>query len=146
MHLAICFDARSTPQVLRYKTDVQPFRRGLDIVRRLHPISFKWKESGLPDIGLGAEDVAQVAPSFTTTDSKGEITGVKYERLNMLLINAVKEQQGQIEQQHAESMQQQNQIASLRAANAQLNARLRAVEKSLRKGGRSARRPRRKRV
>ena len=80
------------------------------------------------DIGLGAEDVAKVAPSFTFTDRKGEITGVKYDRLNILLINAVKEQQ--------------KQIATLVTSNAALNARLRGVEKSLRKKAGSARRRR----
>jgi hypothetical protein len=84
---------------LKWKTNVQPFRSGLDIIQRLRPISFNWKESEQADIGLGAEDVAKVAPSFTFTDDKGEVTGVKYERLNMLLINAIKEQQAQIAQQ-----------------------------------------------
>jgi len=68
----------------------------LDIVRRLRPINFTWKANGLPDVGLGAEDVAQVAPAFTYTSSKDEIEGVKYERLNILLSNAVKEQQKEI--------------------------------------------------
>jgi hypothetical protein len=107
---------------LRLKTNIAQFRSGLAIVRRLRPISFNWKEDGRRDIGLGAEDVAKVAPSFTVTDDKGAVTGVKYERLNLLLINAVKEQQKQIEQ--------------MRTANANLSARLRAVEKRLRKRGR----------
>ena len=120
---------------LRFKQNVQPFRGGLDIVRRLRPITFDWKESGLPDIGLGAEEVAKVAPSFTFTDSKGEIAGVKYERLDLLLINAVKEQQQQIERQ-------QKQIATLVTSNAALNARLRVVERALRRKAGSARRRR----
>ena len=113
---------------LRWKTNVRPFLGGLDIVRRLRPINFKWKESGLPDIGLGAEDVAKVAPSLTFVNSKGEAEGVKYERLNIVLINAVKQQQEQIE--------------TLRTANADLNARLRSVEKVLSKRVGSSRRPR----
>src|SRR5205807_2868444 len=84
---------------LKWKTNVRSFRSGLDIIQRLRPISFNWKEDGRPDIGLGAEEVAKVAPSFTFTDDKGEVTGVKYERLSMLLINAIKEQQAQIERQ-----------------------------------------------
>lgn len=94
---------------LRAKTNVRAFRAGLDIVRRLRPISFNWKENGNPGVGLGAEEVANVAPSLVERNSKGEVAGVKYERLNMLLINAIKEQQQQI---------------------ANLNARLRALEKS----------------
>ncbi len=84
---------------LRWKTNVQPFLGGLDIVRRLRPISFNWKEGGQPDIGLGAEDVARLAPSLTLTNSKGEPEGVKYDRLGVVLVNAVIEQQAQIEQQ-----------------------------------------------
>ena len=100
---------------LRLKTKVYPYRGGLEIVRRLRPINFTWKANGQGDIGLGAEEVAQVAPAFVTSNDKGEIAGVKYDRLNILLINAVKEQQ--------------NQIETLRAQNAELNARLRALEK-----------------
>ena len=84
---------------LRLKTNVKPFVGGLDIIRRLRPISFDWKNGSGHDIGLGAEDVAQVAPSLIFNNDKGEVAGVKYERLNLLLINAVQEQQAQIQQQ-----------------------------------------------
>ena len=100
---------------LRFKTNVHPFFGGLDIIRRLRPINFDWKDGSGHDIGLGAEDVAKVVPSFAITDKNGEIAGVKYDRLNILLINAVKEQQ--------------NQIEALRKQNAALNARLRALER-----------------
>jgi hypothetical protein len=113
---------------LRFKTNVHPFVGGLDIVRRLRPINFNWKQDGQPDIGLGAEDVAKVAPSFIFTDSKGEVTGVKYAQLSALFINAIKEQQAQIE--------------NLRAQNAALSARLLGVEKALRKKAGSFRRQR----
>ena len=79
--------------------------------------------------------VANVAPSLTFVNSKGEAEGVKYSRLNIVVINAVKEQQQQIEQQ-------QKQIATLVTSNTALNARLRGVEKSLRKKAGSARRRR----
>jgi hypothetical protein len=87
---------------LRFKTNVEPFREGLDVVQRLRPISFTWKDGGMPDIGLGAEEVAEVAPSLTITNSVGEPEGVKYDRLNIVLINAVKEQQAQIQRQQDE--------------------------------------------
>jgi hypothetical protein len=47
---------------LRYKTDVRPFVRGLELVNRLRPIAFNWKQDGTRDLGLGAEDVAAVEP------------------------------------------------------------------------------------
>jgi hypothetical protein len=36
---------------LRFKTNVQPFREGFDVVQRLRPISFDWKDGGMRDIG-----------------------------------------------------------------------------------------------
>ena len=61
---------------------------------------------------------------FTWSNDKGEVSGVKYDHMDMLLINAVKEQQAQIEAQ-------QKQIARLLNANASLATRLRVVEKRL---------------
>src|SRR6185369_7635873 len=84
---------------LRYKTAVAPFTSGLALVKLLRPITFTWKQDGLRDVGFGAEDVAEVAPLFTFRNDRGEIEGVKYDRVSVLLVNAIKEQQTQIEQQ-----------------------------------------------
>ena len=104
---AVCFNQAGDllqcgASSLRLKTNVHPFLDGLGIVRRLTPISFNWKEGGAKDIGLGAEDVAKVAPSLTLINGKGEAEGVKYERLNIVLINAIKEQQAQIVRQQVQ--------------------------------------------
>jgi hypothetical protein len=84
---------------LRYKTDIASFTSGLSLVKLLRPITFTWKQDGLRDVGFGAEDVAEVAPLFTFRNDRGEIEGVKYDRVSVLLVNAIKEQQTQIEQQ-----------------------------------------------
>jgi hypothetical protein len=95
---------------LRYKTDIAPFSGGLDVVNRLRPISFTWKESGIRDVGFGAEDVARVAPLFTFTNDKDEIEGVKYDRIGVVLVNAIKEQQEQIGQQQSQIKTQETMI------------------------------------
>jgi hypothetical protein len=84
---------------LRYKTDVQPFFGGLNIVRQLRPIAFSWKDGGLPDVGFGAEEVEKIEPLLTTRNDKGEIEGVKYAQISTVLVNAVNEQQQIIERQ-----------------------------------------------
>src|SRR5262249_46792509 len=56
---------------LRYKTDLRPFSAGLDIIKRLRPISFTWKTDGKRDLGLGAEEVADVAPLLTLRNADG---------------------------------------------------------------------------
>ncbi len=98
---------------LRYKTGVNPFFGGLDVVRRLRPITFDWKDGGMHDVGFGAEDVEQIEPLLTTRNDKGEIEGVKYGQITTVLVNAVKEQQEQIEAQQKQIEQQRKQIESL---------------------------------
>lgn len=51
------------------------------------------------DVGFGAEDVARIDPLFVSYNSKGEVEGVKYDRLSVLFVNAFREQQAQIEAQ-----------------------------------------------
>ena len=56
----------------------------------------------MKDVGFGAEDVAKIDPLFVTYTDKGEVEGVKYDRLSAAFVNAFKEQQAQIERQQAE--------------------------------------------
>lgn len=102
----------------RYKQNVQPLRGGLSLIGRLRPVTFDWKERQEADLGLIAEEVGQVEPLLVTRNRDGVIEGVKYDQLSVVLINAVKEQQQEIEQ--------------LRAAKAELEQRLSALENLVR--------------
>ncbi len=66
------------------------------------------------DLGLGAEDVEKIEPLLVTYNKRGEVEGVKYDRLGVVLLNAVNEQQTQIEQQQQQLQQQQLVIDGLR--------------------------------
>jgi hypothetical protein len=81
------------------KTDVQPFTGGLDVVKRLRPVSFKWKADGTSGIGLNADEVAEIAPALISRNAKGEIEDVKENGVIVILIDALKQQQSQIEAQ-----------------------------------------------
>ncbi|HKQ80518.1 MAG TPA: tail fiber domain-containing protein [Blastocatellia bacterium] len=96
------------------KTDVQPFSGGLDLINRLKPVAFNWKADGSRDFGLNAEDVAEVEPALVTRNDKGEIEDVKEGMLTVVLINALKEQQRQIQAQQEQIAQQQQQIDALK--------------------------------
>jgi Chaperone of endosialidase len=95
---------------LRYKTALKDFKGGLNVVNRLRPITFDWKEGGMHDLGFGAEDVAAVEPLLVTRNDKGQVEGVKYDRISAVLVNAVKEQQEQIKQQREQIDAQQTQL------------------------------------
>jgi hypothetical protein len=84
---------------LRYKNEITDFTRGLDVVRRLRPISFRWNNSDIADVGFGAEEVNVIEPFLTTRNDKGEIEGVRYAQITTVLVNAVNEQQRTIERQ-----------------------------------------------
>ena len=81
----------------RQKTDVRPLDGALATVARLQGVSFRWKDDGRRDIGLIAEDVGAVLPEVVTDDDGTQARGLDYGRLTSLLIEAVKEQQREIE-------------------------------------------------
>jgi endosialidase-like protein len=99
---------------LRYKENIDRFVSGLDLVRKLRPITFDWKGSEKHDLGLAAEDVEKIEPLLVTYNKDGQVEGVKYDRIGVVLINAVKEQQAQIQKQQEQLEEQQKQIAALK--------------------------------
>ncbi len=83
----------------RFKKNINDFSRGLDLIRSLRPVTFDWKSDDRHDIGLIAEEVETVEPMLATYLKDGQIQGVRYDLIGVVLINAVKEQQAQIESQ-----------------------------------------------
>ncbi|MET0556367.1 MAG: DNRLRE domain-containing protein [Vicinamibacteria bacterium] len=87
---------------IRDQTDLQPFARGLELVSRLRPTTFTRKASGEREIGLIAEEVAEVEPLFTYRNDRDEVEGVKYPNLSVVFVNAIQEQQAQLAAQAEE--------------------------------------------
>lgn len=81
----------------KYKKNVQPLSGGLNLVNKLRPVTFDWKDRDEQDIGLIAEEVAKADPLLVTRDRNGNIQGVKYDQLSAVLIKAMKEQQAMID-------------------------------------------------
>lgn len=82
---------------IRYKTDVRAFEAGLDAVSRLRPVTYTWKSNGIRDIGFIAEEVAEIEPLLATFNTAGQVEGIKYGHITTLLVNAVQQQQREIE-------------------------------------------------
>src|SRR5262249_36728560 len=104
---------------IRYKTNVNSYNNGMSLVQRLHSVSFNWKEDGTADFGLIAEDVADVEPLLVTYNNKGEVEGVKYDRIGVVLVNALQEQQRQIEVEK-EMIRSLKQLVCVQNINAEL--------------------------
>jgi hypothetical protein len=83
----------------RWKKNIEPLTDALNTVQHLQGVSFDWKEDGRHDIGFIAEDVGNTVPEVVTYEENGEdAKGVDYGRLTAILVEAVKEQQNQIDE------------------------------------------------
>ena len=62
----------------KLKTNIEPFRRKLDIVNKLNPVYFNWIKSGAPDHGFIAQELELLIPGIIRDDkdASGEITKV----------------------------------------------------------------------
>ena len=88
----------------RLKEDVQEYTQGLDLLLKLRPVTFKYKKefggNSKQFVGLIAQEVEKVAPQmvFVTPNEKlNDARMVDPSELLYTLINAVKEQQAEIE-------------------------------------------------
>ena len=78
------------------KKNIQPIAHALEKVRKLNGVMFDWKDSGVHSVGLIAQDVEKIFPEMVDTDRKG-IKSVAYGNIVAVLIEALKEQQKEIE-------------------------------------------------
>ena len=102
----------------RWKDNITPIEGALDKVSRLQGVYYDWKgeQGGKRDIGFIAEDVGKVLPELVSWDADGEnASGMDYARVNALLVEAIKEQQEQIERQASTNADLQRQIDELKA-------------------------------
>ena len=68
-----------------------------DVIYKLRPVSFDWKNTGKHDIGLIAEETIEHLPEIVQVGADGQAEGIRYSKLTSLLIKAVQDQQKQIE-------------------------------------------------
>lgn len=69
---------------------------GLSLIERLRGVTFDWKSDGSSSAGVIAQEVEQILPSAVYTDANG-MKSVDYDQLIAPMIEAIKEQQEEIE-------------------------------------------------
>jgi predicted ribosomally synthesized peptide with nif11-like leader len=80
---------------LRLKKDIKPLKSALSTLGKLQGKSYRWKDNNEPDIGLIAQELEKVIPELVKTDNQG-YKSIVYQKLTAVLIEAVKEQQQEI--------------------------------------------------
>jgi len=85
---------------IRLKKNIRPLEGALEKVLQLDGVYFTWKESGAAGMGFIAEEVGKVIPEAVTYEEDGEYaSGMSYNHIIPVLVEAVKEQQALIDRQ-----------------------------------------------
>lgn len=77
------------------KQDVSVIDNALEMISQLEGVSWKWKESLKPSLGVTAQNVEEVAPELV---SNGNHKSVNYNGLIGILIEAVKELKSEVDE------------------------------------------------
>ena len=101
----------------RYKLNIQPMKNALESVLQLRGVTYdnntkeypEWKFDDTKQIGVIAQEVEKILPELVKTDDKG-YKAVNYEKLTPVLIEAIKEQQKQIDAKDVKINKQQEQL------------------------------------
>ncbi|MBX9736147.1 MAG: tail fiber domain-containing protein [Phycisphaerales bacterium] len=128
----------AVPSSGRFKHNVLPMSGALDKLLKLDGVTFDWNAEFAKerpgrehDIGFVAEDVAKVFPEVVFYDAEGKVTGMDYSRLTAVAVAAIKQQQALRNADRAELDALKADAAKRDAENAELKARLAAIEAAL---------------
>lgn len=104
---------------VRYKTNLLPLTNALATVTQLTPVYYYWKKefknkgfTGERQIGFSAQEVEKLYPEMVQTDAGG-YKAVDYSRMSAVLVQAMKEQQQQIEELKRQSETLQKRLEKL---------------------------------
>jgi hypothetical protein len=119
----------------RYKENIQRMGDASSALYSLKPVSFRYKpefdKSGTWHFGLIAEEVAEVAPNLVTHDAKGQLSTVRYEAVNAMLLNEFLKEHRKVEEQNCKLQEQGVTIARLEQQIDALTAGLQRVSAQL---------------
>jgi hypothetical protein len=112
----------------KYKHDIQPMDQASETLYRLKPVTFRfnsdWKDT--KQYGLIAEEVDKVDPQLVVHDRNGEISTVRYEQINSMLLNEFLKEHRKVQDLENTVAQQQKGFEIL---TAQLNEQAAQIQK-----------------
>jgi hypothetical protein len=112
-------DGWDTYSSRRWKSDIRPLRGALGKVERLRGVSYTYTANGKHDIGMIAEEVGKVVPEVVSYEDNGkDAHGIDYARLTALLVEAVKQQQSEIQQERLQIRRLEAKVRQMEASKA----------------------------
>ena len=83
---------------LALKENIEDFTPSLDIINKIRPVKYNKKKESKKEIGLIAEELAELFPELVDRDNEGNPSGVNYSRAVTVLLGGFKELYKEIEQ------------------------------------------------
>ncbi len=115
----------------RFKKDIKPMDQASEAILALKPVTFHYKDrrdgkkaQETPEFGLIAEDVAEVNPDLVVNDKHGDIYSVRYEVVNVMLLNEFLKEHKKVEGQQASIADLKSTVALQRKEMQDLTAQL----------------------
>ncbi len=105
----------------RFKEEIKPMGKESETILGLRPVTFRYKKEidpqGTLQFGLVAEDVEKVNPDLVVRDNKGKPYSVRYDAVNVMLLN-------EFLKQHRRVAAVQSRVAQLKAHVNEQNAKI----------------------
>jgi hypothetical protein len=112
----------------RFKDEIKPMDKASEAILSLQPVTFYYKKEIDPtrtsQFGLVAEDVEKVNPALVMRDEQGKPYGVRYDKVNAMLLNEFLKEHRRVEKQSREILEQQTMITELKKGMATVVAQL----------------------
>jgi hypothetical protein len=118
----------------RCKEAIKPMDKASEAIFSLQPVTFRYKKAldpeALPQFGLVAEQVAKVDPDLVARDADGKPFTVRYDEVNVMLLNEFLKEHRTVEQLkkdfESKLAEQQRQIKALTSGLEKVSAQLEA--------------------
>jgi trimeric autotransporter adhesin len=89
----------------RFKDGIKPMDKASEAILALKPVTFRYKHEldpkGIPQFGLVAEDVEKVNPALVARDAEGKAYTVRYDAVNIMLLNEFIKEHRKVEELEA---------------------------------------------
>ena len=114
----------------RFKDEIKPMDKASEAILALQPVTFYYKKEIDPtrtsQFGLVAEEVEKVNPALVMRDEQGKPYGVRYDKVNAMLLN-------EFLKEHRKNEEQEKRIAELKSGMTALAATVKEQESQIQK-------------
>jgi hypothetical protein len=127
----------TAPSAARFKEEIKPIDKASEALFALKPVSFHYKPAfdpeGISQFGLVAEEVEAVNPDLVVRDADGKVYTVRYDQVNVMLLNEFLKEHRKVQEQEATVAQLKFALAKKETIDAHQQKQIEALTAGLRK-------------